>query len=195
VTSARCNDERAYGVPSTHIAKRKQAFIMAQQITPKPNKLARGSVPAYRPSSWIMRRVVNPLTLLLVGRLGLDDHNGTRVLEVRGRTSGVWRATPVRLLELNGQRYLVAPQGQTDWARNLRARGSGRMRLGGHITAFQAVELSDEEKLPVLRAYFTRWWNLAAQMTSITSPAAPDDELLRAAPLHPVFRLIRAEDA
>jgi hypothetical protein len=101
----------------------------------------------------------------------------------------------VRVLELNGQRYLVAPQGETDWVRNLRARGTGRLRVGGPITAFQAVELSDEEKLPVLRAYFTRWWRLVAHMTPVTSQDAPDDEFVRAAPLHPVFRLIRAEDA
>ena len=49
-----------------------------------------------------MRHLFDPLTLFLVGRLGMDDHNGTRVLEVKGRKSGLWRATPVRLLELDG---------------------------------------------------------------------------------------------
>jgi deazaflavin-dependent oxidoreductase (nitroreductase family) len=167
---------------------------MARQITRKPNALAKGPVPAYRRSSWIMRCVVNPLTYTLVGKLSLDDHNGTRLLEVRGRTSGTWRATPVRVLELNGQQYLVALQGETDWVRNLRTQGAGRLRLGRYVTAFQPLELFDTDKLPVLRAYFKRWWSLIAQMTPVTSPGAPDDEFIRAAPLHPVFKLTRVTE-
>jgi deazaflavin-dependent oxidoreductase (nitroreductase family) len=34
-------------------------------------------------------------------------------LAVRGRTSGEWRTVPVNVLELDGQRYLVAPRGDT----------------------------------------------------------------------------------
>ncbi len=103
--------------------------------------------------------------------------------------SGVWRATPVKLLELDGPRYLVAMYGRTDWARNLRAQGGGRLRQRGRVSEFRVVELSDSEKVPVLRAYFRRWWALVASMTPVASPEAPDDELARAASLHPVFRL------
>ena len=35
-------------------------------------------------------------------------------------------ATPVNLLELDGERYLVAPRGNTQWVRNARAAGGGR---------------------------------------------------------------------
>ena len=162
---------------------------MAQQMTQKPVKHTQGPVPVYRRSSWLMRHVVNPITLLAVGRLGLDDHHGTRVLEVQGRVSRRWRATPVRLLDLDGYGYLVAPQGETDWVRNLRASGSGRLRRGSHVTEFRAVEIDGAEKLLALRAYFTRYWSLVARMTVVTSPDVPDNELTRAAPLHPVFRL------
>jgi len=148
-----------------------------------------GHVPAYRRPPWIMLHVVDPLTVLAVGRLGLDDHNGTRVLEVKGRTSGVWRATPVKMLELDGRRYLVAMYGKTQWVKNLRAQGSGRMRLGRQVTDFRATELEGEEKVPVLRAYMKRWWSLVAQMTTVTSPDAPDEAIRRAAGLHPVFWL------
>ena len=48
---------------------------------------------------------------------------GSRELRVRGRRSGEWRTTPVNLLVLDGQRYLVAPRGQTQWVRNIRAAG------------------------------------------------------------------------
>jgi deazaflavin-dependent oxidoreductase (nitroreductase family) len=133
--------------------------------------------------------VVDSLTRLTVGRLGLDDHNGTRVLEVQGRISGLWRATPVKLLELDGRRYLVAMYGATDWVKNLRVQGGGRLCLGRHITDFRAVELADAEKLPVLRAYFRRWWSLVARMTPVTSPNASDEEITGVAPLYPVFLL------
>ena len=82
---------------------------------------------------------------------------GSRVLEVRGRSSGEPRRTPVNLLELEGERYLVAPRGETQWARNLRVSGEGRLLVGRRSESFTAVELADEEKAPVLRAYLKRW--------------------------------------
>jgi deazaflavin-dependent oxidoreductase (nitroreductase family) len=153
------------------------------------NKSTNNPVSGYRQPPWIMRHVFDPLTLWLVGRLGMDDHNGTRVLEVKGRRSGAWRATPVKLLELDGQRYLVAMYGETSWIKNLRVQGCGMLRLGSHVTEFRAVELPDKEKLTALRAYFKRYWSLVAQMTTVTSPDAPDEELAKAASRHPVFRL------
>jgi deazaflavin-dependent oxidoreductase (nitroreductase family) len=143
----------------------------------------------HRRPPWVMSHLVDPLTLLLVGRMGMDDHNGTRVLEVKGRRSGTWRATPVKLLEMDGRRYLVAMYGQTNWVRNLRAQSSGHMRLGNQVMEFQAVELADADKLPVLRAYFKRWWSLVAAMTQVSSPDAPDEEFASAAPQYPVFLL------
>ena len=145
-------------------------------------------VSTYRRPLWIMRKVVDPLILFLVGRMGLDDHNGTRVIEVQGRRSGEWRGTPVKLLELNGQRYLVAMYGKTSWVKNLRASGCGRLRLGKHSMEFRAVEIPNAEKLPILRAYLQRWWSLVARITTISSPDAQDDEIVKAAPLYPIFR-------
>lgn len=144
---------------------------------------------ADRQPPWIMRHIFDPLTLLLVGKLGMDDHNGTRMLEVRGRKSGLWRATPVRLLELDGQRYLVAMYGETSWVKNLRSLGGGRFRMGSHVEEFRAVELEEEEKLKVLRAYLKRYWSLVAQMTTIASPDASDEEFAKVAVRYPVFKL------
>src|SRR6202008_1645868 len=56
---------------------------------------------------------------------------GSRVLYVRGRSTGEWRSTPVNPLTFNGERYLVAPRGTTQWVRNLRAAdGHGELHLG-----------------------------------------------------------------
>lgn len=138
---------------------------------------------------WIMRHVFDPLTVFLVGRLGMKDPNGTHVLEVQGRTSGIWRATPVRLLEKDGQRFVVAMYGETNWARNLRARGRGRLRVGRDLMEFRAVELSGDEKLAVFRAYLRRWWPLVKDMAGLGSPEAPDEQVRAAVESHPVFRL------
>ena len=52
---------------------------------------------------------------------------GSRVLEVKGRKSGEWRQTPVNPLTFEGERYLVAPRGHTQWVRNMRVSGGGRL--------------------------------------------------------------------
>src|SRR5207247_9855451 len=89
-------------------------------------------------------------------RVGLSVA-GSRVLEVRGRRSGEWRRTPVNLLTFEGDRYLVAPRGETQWVRNLRVSGEGRLVKGSRAEPFTAVELADEEKPQLLRAYLKRW--------------------------------------
>ncbi len=145
-------------------------------------------IPDYRESSWVLVHLVNPLARFLVGTLGFDN-NGVRILEVKGRKSGVWHPTPVRLLVMDGRRYLLALQGETQWVRNLRVQGGGRLRLGNNVTAFRARELANEEKLLVLRAYFNTWWAQSAPLTTVKSADAPDEEITRAAPTHPVFVL------
>jgi deazaflavin-dependent oxidoreductase (nitroreductase family) len=115
------------------------------------------------------------------------------VLEVRGRSSGEWRAVPVNLLVLDGVEYLVAPRGHTQWVRNLRVAGSGRLRLGSKLVPFTAVELADDEKPPVLRPYLERWkWEVGQFFGGVGSDSS-DDELLAIAPDHPVFRIVSAK--
>src|SRR3954449_2766900 len=85
----------------------------------------------YVKPGWFTRHVFNGLVAAAT-RVGLSVW-GSRVLEVRGRTSGEWRSTPVNLLTLDDRRYLVAPRGVTQWVRNLRVAGGGRLRLGGSV--------------------------------------------------------------
>jgi deazaflavin-dependent oxidoreductase (nitroreductase family) len=130
---------------------------------------------------------MNPAVAALT-RLGLSVA-GSRVLEVRGRKTGEPRRTPVNLLSLEGARYLVAPRGQTHWVRNLRARGEGRLLVGRRAERFTAVELGDDEKPALLRAYLKRWkWEVGAFFGGV-GPDATDDELRRIAPDHPIFRI------
>lgn len=84
---------------------------------------------------------------------------GARELRVVGRRSGEVRSTVVNLLELDGTRYLVAPRGDTQWVRNLRAAdGHGDLRTGRRSEPFTSIEVvDDDEKAPVLSAYLERW--------------------------------------
>jgi deazaflavin-dependent oxidoreductase (nitroreductase family) len=136
---------------------------------------------------WFTAHVFNPLVAGLT-RLGISVY-GSRVLEVRGRTSGQPRRTPVNLLTFDGARYLVAPRGNTQWARNLRVSGEGRLLVGPRSESFTAVELSDAEKPPVLRAYLERWKFEVGAFFDGVGPDASEEELLGAAPKHPVFRI------
>jgi deazaflavin-dependent oxidoreductase (nitroreductase family) len=143
----------------------------------------------YQRPGWFTTNVFNRLVRALTG-LGVSVY-GSRVLEVRGRTSGEWRQTPVNLLRHEGADYLVSPRGQTQWVRNLRASGTGRLRVGRRNESFAAVELSDDEKPPLLRSYLKKWKFEVGAFFGGVGPDSSDDELRRIAPDHPVFRLTR----
>jgi deazaflavin-dependent oxidoreductase (nitroreductase family) len=143
----------------------------------------------FKQPGWFTKNVFNRIVAWLT-RLGISVW-GSRVLEVRGRTSGEWRRTPVNLLELDGQSYLVAPRGVTQWVRNLRASREGRLLIGRRAEPFEAVELPDEEKLPILRAYLKRWKAEVGVFFEGVGPDSSEEEMARIAPNHPVFRLTR----
>jgi deazaflavin-dependent oxidoreductase (nitroreductase family) len=114
---------------------------------------------------------------------------GSRVLAVRGRKSGEWRTTPVNLLTLDSATYLVAPRGQAQWVRNLRAAGEGELRVGRRVQRFTATELADQDKPAVLRAYLKRWaWEVGMFFEGINADST-DEQLLAIAPGFPVFRV------
>ena len=141
----------------------------------------------YQRPGWFAKHVFNRAVAALT-RVGISVA-GSRVLEVRGRKSGEPRRTPVNLLTLEGSRYLLAPRGNTQWVRNLRAAGGGELLLGRRAEGFQADEVPEADRVPILRAYLRRWkWEVGAFFGGV-GPESSDDELRRIAPDHPVFRL------
>ena len=144
-------------------------------------------MPHYQRPGWFTRHVFNPAVAGLT-RLGLPL-SGSRVLEVRGRKSGKPYRTPVNPMTFQGERYLVAPRGHVQWVRNLRASGTGRLLAGRKVEEFSAVELPDDEKPPLLRAYLEKWKWEVGQFFGGVGPDASDEELRRIAPDHPVFRI------
>jgi len=133
---------------------------------------------------WLTRRV-NAVFTWLAGR-----GRGKRylhVLTVAGRRTGQPRSTPVDVMDVAGQRFLVAPYGEVNWVRNVRAAGSVRLSRAGDDTSWRAEEVHGLAAVPVLRQYIrtvpvTRaYWEVAAD--------APDEELAAVVDRHPVFRL------
>jgi deazaflavin-dependent oxidoreductase (nitroreductase family) len=147
----------------------------------------------YIKPDWFTKNVFNP-TVAIFTRLGVSVW-GSRILRVRGRKSGEWRSSPVNLLTFQGNRYLVAPRGDTQWVRNIRVSNEGELVLGGRIERFRAVEVSDEEKLPILREYLRRWKFEVGMFFDGVGPDSPESELRRIAPDHPVFRVDPATDS
>jgi hypothetical protein len=138
----------------------------------------------------IWTRVFNSMVALAT-RLGVTVW-GSRQLYVRGRSSGELRQTPVNLLTFEGRRYLVAPRGITQWVRNIRVAGEGELRLGRRIEKFIPVELADEQKPAVLRAYLKRWKFEIGAFFQGVGPDASDEQLLAIASGYPVFLVTTA---
>ena len=100
----------------------------------------------YQKAGWFTKNVFNRVVAALT-RMGVSVV-GSRVLEVPGRKSGEPRRTPVNLMTFEGERYLVAPRGHTQWVRNLRVSRSGRLLVGRRAEEFSAVELPDRKRSP-----------------------------------------------
>lgn len=134
-------------------------------------------------------RVFNPLVgWLTVHGVRLQ---GSAVLEVIGRKSGQPRTTPVNPLPLDGERYLLAPRGETEWVRNIRVTGTAALITRRHREEIAVDEVPDADKLPIIRAYLKKWaWEVGAFFEGL-SAKSDDDAVMAVASSFPVFRLVR----
>jgi hypothetical protein len=125
--------------------------------------------------------------IMFLNRLGLAI--GTQhILSIPGRKSGVLRSTPVSLLTVDGQRYIVTV-GETDWVKNARAAGWALLARGRKQERVAMVELPIEQRGPILRE-FPRQVPHGVQFFTITLGLANDPEAFAAAaPQCPVFRV------
>jgi deazaflavin-dependent oxidoreductase (nitroreductase family) len=129
------------------------------------------------PPSWMVRLNV------VVLRRGLKV-GSQYLLTVPGRTSGVPRSTPISVVTLEGERYLVSAFPEADWVRNVRAAGIGTLLRGRHAEAVRLIELPDTEREPVLRAFLDQ---VPGGVRFFDSPEP--DAVAASAARYPVFRV------
>lgn len=161
---------------------------MAQPPTPDPttpDPTTRYVRPSDRMDAWFNAAV-----------RWLTEHGvslmGSRVLTVRGRRSGLPRSTPVNLMPLADERFLVAPRGNTEWVRNARVAGEAQLRVGRRVEQVLLVEVPVEERPAVIRVYLKRWGWEVGRFVEGLSKDSTDAELAAAAPGFPVFRVTPA---
>jgi deazaflavin-dependent oxidoreductase (nitroreductase family) len=131
------------------------------------------------------RRALNAVVRPLA-RLGLTGSR-TMLLTVPGRRTGRLWSTPVSVLELAGNRWLVAPYGERNWVLNARAAGWVELRRGRRRERFSVEEVSPSERVPVLRRYYETT-RLTRRLFDVTG-SSPAADWLAEAERHPVFRL------
>src|SRR6266498_2800434 len=97
----------------------------------RPGSGAEISGRTYRKPPWMARTIG--------ARMAARFNPAVSRLSVPGRATGRWHTVSVAVLEHEGQRYLVAAAGDTDWSLNLRAAGHGRLQHKGHVEEFTAT--------------------------------------------------------
>jgi deazaflavin-dependent oxidoreductase (nitroreductase family) len=142
----------------------------------------------YLHPDWFTQHVFNPAIAGLT-RLGISMW-GSRILAVPGRTTGEIRTTPVNVLTVEGRHYLVAPRGETQWVKNVRAAGGCTLRVGRRSVDADMVELADADKPAILRPYLRRWkWEVGKFFDGLDADST-DAELLGIASGYPVFAVM-----
>jgi deazaflavin-dependent oxidoreductase (nitroreductase family) len=130
-------------------------------------------------------RLINRISKTLI-RWGLAPKY-TYLLTVPGRKTGRPYSTPVSLVELNGQRWLVAPYGEVSWVRNARVAGRVTLTRGQDVETVTIVPADPKESALVLKRYLT-----LEPITRAYFDAQPDSPLAAfeaEAERHPVFRI------
>jgi deazaflavin-dependent oxidoreductase (nitroreductase family) len=145
------------------------------------------AVRPYRKSAW--RRGLNAIVRPLA-RLGLTGPR-THVLTVPGRKTGKPWSTPVSIVRVGEQRWLVAPYGDRNWVKNARAAGRVELCRGRSEERLAVRELPPDEAVQVLREYY-RLGRVTRPFFEVTQDSS-ETEWLAEAPRHPVFELLTPE--
>jgi deazaflavin-dependent oxidoreductase (nitroreductase family) len=130
------------------------------------------------PPSWMVRMNVAVL------RRGLKI-GSQYLLTVPGRKSGAPRSTPISMVTLGDERYIVSAFSGADWVKNVRAAGTGSLRRGRRAEAVRLVEVPDTERDPVLRAFLQQVPG-GVRFFESSEP----DAVVAAASRYPVFHVI-----
>jgi deazaflavin-dependent oxidoreductase (nitroreductase family) len=108
-----------------------------------------------------------------------------QILTVPGRKTGPPHSTPVDVIDVGGDRWLVAGYGPVNWVLNTRAHGKAMLRRGRHSETSKVEEVGADDAIPVLRKYI-------AEIPRHASLLRRDPELIRRGPLRPNCRDTRS---
>lgn len=115
-------------------------------------------------------------------------------IEVRGRKSGQLRTAVVNTVNYEGDRYLVAPRGNTEWSRNVKAANGDATLLRKKREKVHLEEVPVDQRAPIIKVYLGE--NAMATKSHFgLDPAAPIEEFERIAADHPTFKIISAGSA
>ena len=140
---------------------------------------------SFRPS--LPLRAANRMLRRVVGRG--KGPGFMRLLTVIGRQSGLPRTTPVVPVQRDGEVWVVAPYGDVDWVRNVRAAGRLELARGDDQIAYTARELDSREAVPVLRTYLSMPSERFVRGRFDVTTDSTDEAIAAEAPRHPVFAL------
>ena len=125
--------------------------------------------------------------IIVFNRLGLSF--GTwYILSIQGRKTGKMRSTPVSVLHINGQRYVVTGF-ETNWVKNARKVGKGMLSRGRKQEQVALVELPVAERPPILREFPRQVPHGVQYFEKFLNIPGDQEALAAAAPHCPVFRL------
>ena len=125
--------------------------------------------------------------IIALNRLGVSF--GTwYILSIAGRKTGKMRSTPVSVLHVNGQRYVVTGF-ETQWVKNARKAGKGMLARGRKREQVVLVELVIEDRSPILREFPRQVPHGVPFFEKLLNIPGDPQALAAAAPRCPVFRL------
>lgn len=130
------------------------------------------------PPGWMVRMNVAVL------RRGLRV-GSQYLLTAPGRKTGAARSTPISVVTLGGERYIVSAFSDADWVKNVRAATVGSLTRGKHTEAVTFVELPEQERDPVLRAFLKQVPG-GVRFFESSEP----DAIVASASRYPVFRVV-----
>jgi deazaflavin-dependent oxidoreductase (nitroreductase family) len=108
-------------------------------------------------------------------------------LSVRGRKSGRWHTVPVAVLEHDGERYLVSYRGASDWALNLAASHTARLKTKAGVAEIDVDEVPVERRPPLLAAYTEAFGHMPTVRAVLQALPDPAD--------HPIFHITASRKA
>jgi deazaflavin-dependent oxidoreductase (nitroreductase family) len=108
-------------------------------------------------------------------------------LTIKGRKSGQPRTVAVNIVEYQGNRYLVAPRGNTEWSRNAVAAGGEAVIKRGKPENVRLVEVPISERAPIIQKYVKETAIVRSEFG--LKEDSPIEEIEKVADRHPTFRI------